>query len=99
LEQFLDGFGDVRQAKLWPDVCEGLEDEPPEGDSGMGEFECRCSYGDILAIEQVDVDDAGGISPARKGSSEKMLNAFDLPEKIFRLEFSGKLEHRVQERG
>lgn len=99
MEQFLDSFGDVRQAKLWSDVCERLEDEPPEGDSGMGEFEFRCSYGDILAIEQVDVDDAGGISLVGERSSENMLNAFDFPEKIFGLEFGRKLEHRVQERG
>ncbi|HEU4679072.1 MAG TPA: hypothetical protein VFS35_06100 [Terrimicrobiaceae bacterium] len=82
---------------MWSDISEGLEDEPPEGNSGMGEFEVGCSYGDILAIEQVDVDDAGGISLARGWSSEDVLNALDLLEKIFGLEFRRKLEHRVQE--
>ena len=99
-EEFFHCLGKGREDQLGSDIGEGAKDEKTFRYSGVGQGEARGCDDSILAIEQVDVDDARAVSRCRGSASQGLFDALKFFEDFVWLFPNEKLEDGVEkERG
>ena len=99
-EEFFHCLGKGREDQLGSDIGERAKDEKTFRYSGVGQGEARGCDDSILAIEQVDVDDARAVSHRRGSASKGLFDALKFLEGFVWLFPDEKLEDGVEkERG
>jgi hypothetical protein len=96
-EEVFHCSGKGREDQLWSDIGERAKDEKTVRYSGVGEGEARDCEDNILAIEQVDVDDARAVSRCRGSASQGLFDALKFFEDFVWLFPDEKLEDGVEE--
>lgn len=83
-EMLGDGGGVAWKNEVRPDVGKGLENEAPRGETRVGEFEETFGLGGFPVVEDIDIDDARGISLGPRDSSKVELDGLGGIEKLVR---------------
>jgi hypothetical protein len=78
-------------------ISERTKDEKPLGNSGVGKNKSRGCEDDVIAIEQVDVDNARAVSGRRGAASKSLFDALKLSEEFVRILSDEELEDCVKE--
>jgi hypothetical protein len=84
IQEGLNCFFMTRERQVGPDFGEGFEDEAAGGDPGMGNGEFRGIHGEIIGIEDIDVDGPRRISGMVGGPAEAMFDFLELSEEFVR---------------
>jgi hypothetical protein len=94
----LDIFREVGKYEFWPDIDQRLEYKTTSRDLRMGDGEVGFRKGNVVAVEEIDVDCAGAVSLLSGQPAKGPFDAFELIEEFLRLHFGGKFERSVEER-
>ena len=96
-EEIFHCLGKGWEDQLWSDIGKRSKDEKTVRYSGVGEGEAGGCDDDILAIEQVEVDDARAVSRCRGSASHGLFDALKVFEEFGWLFPDEKLKDGVQE--
>ena len=94
----MDIFREVRKYEFGPDIDQRLEYKTTSRDLRMGDGEVGFRKGNVVEVEQIDVDCAGAVSFLSGRPAKGPFDAFELIEEFLRLHFGGEFERSVEER-
>ena len=94
----MDIFREVRKYEVWPDIDQRLEYKTTPPDLRMGDGEVGFRKGNVVEVEQIDVDCAGAVSFLSGRTAKGLFDAFELIQEFLGLHLGGKFERSVEER-